>query len=117
VLFFLEVAVKFQVDEYVLKNWLHSLTYLRNLCAHHARVWNRQFVIKPVIARKHAGFLKSNDRFYALAVVIHDLLRIIAPGTTWHQRLAPLLNSCLVADRRAMGFPNGWEQEQFWRCP
>jgi abortive infection bacteriophage resistance protein len=108
------IAAHFQVDEFVLKNWLHSLTYLRNLCAHHARLWNRQFVIKPVIARKHAGFLKSNDRFYAMAVVLQDLLRIIAPGTTWHQRLAALLNSCPVADRRAMGFPAGWEKEPFW---
>jgi abortive infection bacteriophage resistance protein len=108
------IATHFQVDAHILSNWLHSLTYLRNLCAHHARLWNRQFVIKPVIARKHAGFLKSNDRFYAMAVILHDLLRIIAPGTTWHQRLAALLQATPVADCRSMGFPPGWEKETFW---
>ena len=108
------IAAHFGVDEQVLRNWLHALTYLRNLCAHHARVWNRQFVIKIIVAKKHTGFLKVNDRFYALAVVMYDLMQRIAPGTGWGERLADLLDKHPFADPGAMGFPAAWKQEAFW---
>jgi hypothetical protein len=67
-----------------------------------------------VIAKKHASFLHANDRFYALAVVINDLLQRIAPGTHWHIRLAALLDAHTFADPAAMGFPIGWKNEPFW---
>ncbi len=108
------IAAPFRVDEQVLRSWLHALTHLRNLCAHHARVWNRKFAIKPVIAKKHAGFLKANDRFYALAVAINELLQRIAPGTGWHARLGRLLEDHPFVDPAAMGFPADWRQEPFW---
>lgn len=108
------VAAAFQVDEQVLHSWLHALTYLRNLCAHHARLWNRQFVIKPVIARKHSTFLKANDRFYAMAVVMWDLLRVVAPQSNWHRRLSDLIAQFSIVNGAAMGFPPSWRAEPFW---
>ncbi|MGV3531351.1 MAG: Abi family protein [Chthoniobacteraceae bacterium] len=111
------IASHFGVDEQVLRSWLHALTYLRNLCAHHARVWNRQLVIKIIIAKKHARFLQGNDRFYALAVIMNDLMQRIAPGTGWHERLAELLNRHPSVDLSAMGFPATWKQEPFWGFP
>ncbi len=108
------IAAHFGVDEQILRNWLHALTYLRNLCAHHSRLWNRQTVIKIQIAKKHRAFLKTNDRFYAFAVIIHDLMGHIAPHTAWHQRLDQLLKNHPFADPSAMGFPNQWRAEPFW---
>lgn len=108
------IAKPLKTDEQVLRNWLHALTYLRNLCAHHSRLWNRQFVIKPVIATRHASFLRANDRCYAMAVVVDDLLRTVAPGTTWAIRLRDLLAAHPFVDPAAMGFPAGWETEKFW---
>ncbi|WP_438590204.1 Abi family protein [Duncaniella muris] len=26
-------------------SWLHTINYVRNICAHHARLWNRDFNI------------------------------------------------------------------------
>jgi abortive infection bacteriophage resistance protein len=111
------IAQPLQTDEQVLRNWLHALTYLRNLCAHHSRLWNRQFVIKPMIAKRHARFLKSNERCYAMAVVVEDLLRIVAPGTSWGTRLRELLVSHSFVDPAAMGFPADWDKEPFWNLP
>lgn len=108
------VAAGFQVDEQVLHSWLHALTYLRNLCAHHARLWNRQFVIKPVIAKKHAAFLKANDRFYAMAVVMWELLRLVAPQSHWHRRLSDLFGQFNAVNPGAMGFPANWREQAFW---
>lgn len=108
------VATHFQVDEQVLRSWLHALTHIRNLCAHHSRLWNRQMVIKFIVAKKHRPFLAVNDRFYAVAVVLHDLMQIVAPGTGWHIRLRDLLVAHPFIDLHAMGFPKDWEKEPFW---
>lgn len=108
------IAVHFGVDEQILRNWLHALTYLRNLCAHHSRLWNRQTVIKIEIANKHKPFLRVNDRLYAFAVVINDLIQRIAPHTGWHHRLDKLLTDHSFVDPAAMGFPANWREEAFW---
>jgi len=108
------IARHLKTDEQVLRNWLHALTYLRNLCAHHARLWNRQFVIKPMIAKRHRSFLVNNDRCYAMAVVVEELLSTVAPGTSWASRLLDLLVSHPFIDPAAMGFPFNWEKELFW---
>ena len=31
----------FGIDEKILSSWIHTLVYIRNLCAHHSRIWNR----------------------------------------------------------------------------
>lgn len=108
------VAQPFGVDERVLRNWLHCLSYIRNVCAHHNRLWNRQLVIKPVVAKKHESLVPVTDRFYALAVVLHYLLEVAAPKSSWHQRLAALVDEQSAANLRAMGFPVGWKAEPFW---
>lgn len=109
------IAGHLNTDAYILKNWLHALTYLRNLCAHHARLWNRKFVIKPVIAQRHKAFLHFNDRCYAMAVVVEDLLRQVAPGTQWATHLQVLMQRNIFVNPTAMGFPSGWYSEPFWK--
>ena len=43
---------KFISDEFApntscLASWFHSLTYIRNICSHHGRLWNRELAIRP----------------------------------------------------------------------
>ena len=113
------IAVPFGCDEKILQSWLHSLAYLRNLCAHHSRLWNRAFSIPPTIAKKHAKFLHhaQKDRFYALAVVLFELTQVTAPGTGWHERLKSLLAAHPTVPLAAMAFPANWSQEPFWNPP
>lgn len=112
------IATHFDTDEYVLRGWFHVLSYVRNLCAHHARLWNRQLVIKfRQVARRHELFLATNDRFFAVAVVLYDLLRRVAPDTQWHLRLRDLIGHYPVVQTGAMGFPVNWQQQPFWRFP
>jgi len=39
------IAKSYGLDDRVLESLLHQMTYIRNLCAHHSRVWNREFTI------------------------------------------------------------------------
>jgi abortive infection bacteriophage resistance protein len=44
-----DVCDKFGLSHQMLSFWLHSISYIRNICAHHSRLWNRVCTIKPTI--------------------------------------------------------------------
>ena len=90
----------------VLRTWFHALTYLRNLCAHHSRVWNRTFSIKPKLPKRNPEFVGiRNDRFYVFALIIKYLLKSIAPDSLWFERLKELLANYSKINPQKMGFP------------
>jgi len=43
------IAARYSLSGKVLFSWLQTLNYVRNLCAHHARLWNRELAIRPMI--------------------------------------------------------------------
>ena len=50
-----EVAAVFGVSDTVFASWLHTLVYVRNICAHHARLWNRTLGVRPLMPRHAAS--------------------------------------------------------------
>lgn len=98
-------------------SWLHACSHLRNVCAHHLRIWNRKFVIRPGeydTAAAHRHVFSNNNSFYAYAVLIRILLSIIADGSQWHVRLSKLMLKYPSVDKARLGFPKTWRQEEFW---
>ena len=77
----------------VLISWLKTLNYVRNVCAHHGRLWNRELPIRPMIPdRKHHPefFIPQgidNRRIYAVLVLLRYLLRFIDSKNDWQSRL------------------------------
>jgi abortive infection bacteriophage resistance protein len=98
----------------VLISWLHSINYIRNICAHHARLWNRECRVKPMIAHAYAAELTPNDRLYAQLVVMQVMLKQVSPDTHWASRLRQLLGEHPLVPLRSMGFPTGWEAKAVW---
>ncbi len=109
------IGKTFGLDGSVLASWLHAITYLRNLAAHHQRLWNRAYTIKPIVAKQFAAELADPNRFYAQAVMIEVLLKVVSPDNRWGERLAVLLaeHPKVRADR--LGFPADWQQRSLWR--
>lgn len=110
------VAKPFGLAGEVLASWLHALSYLRNLAAHHQRLWNRTYTIKPIQAKQYAAELQHTSRFYAQAVMTEVLLKVVSPDTKWGQRLADLLAEHPKVDARRLGFPDDWRQRQLWQA-
>jgi abortive infection bacteriophage resistance protein len=108
------IAGSFGVSNEVLSSWLHCLTYLRNLCAHHSRLWRRIFTIKPMKASAYEDQLRDNGKFYAQAVILFVLLKKVAPKTEWHQRLADLISKYPDVLPKDIGFPENWQSDLFW---
>ena len=109
-------------DGSILANWLRVLNFVRNTCAHHARLWNRHFTEKVrtsalggIEGLRHLRNLAERDRarlYPALAVIWH-LMSAIAPGSTWHSRTRDVLDHLPADDvvgARDMGFPRGWDR-------
>ena len=96
------IACEFNRLQPVFVSRLHILTAIRNVCAHHNRLWNRELVVKPElpVAWKANGI--SNDRFYVIALIIQTLLAYISPDSRWGGRLKALFDAHLAVNLRAM---------------
>ncbi len=110
-----KITKEYELDGSIFSSWLHSLSYLRNLAAHHQRLWNRKYTIKPAVAKKFSDDLTSQDRFYAQAVLIQVLLKVILPDSGWSHSLCKLLNEHPTVDIEKMGFPVNWTAKDLWK--
>lgn len=76
-----DVARKVGLHEPVLDSWLHTLSYVRNLCAHHHRLWNRALAIPPTLPepRKEVAWTQPaiTPRIFLVLLMIRKLLREI----------------------------------------
>jgi len=103
------------ITDRALRSWSLSLSYLRNLCAHQERVWNRTYTIKPFITSQHRIDLTPNDKTYAQAVVLYTMLGLFSARTGWKSRLVGLFTDHPKVNVAKMGFPNEWDGRQVWR--
>lgn len=62
-----KVAHQFDLPPEALVSWCRALVYIRNLCAHHARLWNRHFVIAPFIpkGKRLSKYMQPTQTFSA----------------------------------------------------
>lgn len=114
-----EIAKFYGVSDSVFESWLHSIVYVRNICAHHSRLWNRALRIRPLFPRKTLKPFLSvaaiNNRVYYVLSIIQYLLQTINPSSTFPTRLKQLIADFPEVDLSAMGFPKNWESEPLWR--
>lgn len=115
-----EIAHHFGVSDSVFQTWLHSIVYLRNICAHHSRLWNRSMSIRPQFPRKTTkqwvdmSNVQNNKSYFMLSMILY-LLQTVNPKTTFSSRLKALLNKYNNVDTKAMNFPVNWENEPLWK--
>ena len=101
---------------------LHS-SYLRNLCAHHSRLWNRAFTITVSLPNKQPAFLLpalntdqiAERKIYNSLVLLAHIMNIVSPGSDWQQRLKAHLNTLNRPDHSEMAFPTNWQSLAFWQ--
>ena len=104
------------LPSFVFKNWLHVFSYVRNICAHHSRLWNRRFVIKAKIPNKIKEFDGiPNDLYYTFATMTHFVLRSINDTFDFKGELIALLSKYPAVNTKAMGFQDGWAESAVWQ--
>ena len=125
-----EIASTFQLTAKGLEAFLKQATYLRNLCAHHSRLWNRSLTItispgkswpsavEPALNRA-SNPSNPSDRterllYNSLAILTH-VTELSTPEHQWKRRLVTHLKTLNRPDHSEMGFPSGWEHLDFWK--
>jgi abortive infection bacteriophage resistance protein len=113
------IASVYGIDQKVMESWLHHLTYIRNTCAHHNRLWNREFTITPEQplskpAQLVKEFVPGSRKLYNTLVILLHYMDIIAPSHHWRQRVKDLLNSHGI-QTTAMDFPADWAGKAIWQ--
>jgi abortive infection bacteriophage resistance protein len=116
------IANKYALDEKNAKSFLHHLTIVRNLCAHHCRIWDRRFTIIFKLPRKKPPGLLINfneeepKRIYNSLVMLAYWLNIADPGNHWAKNIVKLLENDAFPFASHMGFPTDWRNRPIWKC-
>lgn len=113
-----EIANYFGLDDGTFSSWLHTFVYLRNVCAHHNRFWNRVMGITPNNPRAPGNqwlnqIPKTDKAYFILSMIIY-LLNTVNPKHTFIERFSILLDKYPNVDTTAMGFPHYWNNEPLW---
>jgi abortive infection bacteriophage resistance protein len=117
------VADNFGVQETVLESWLESLSYVRNICAHHSRLWNKKIPKTPAlpVARNIKGqwiiilpHQSKYNRLFLSFAIMRYFLQFISPKTRFSQKLKDLLNEYPDVNNKSLGFPLNWGTDPFW---
>lgn len=113
------IAVDYATDYVHFESWLHSVSVLRNICAHHSRLYNIKFHQNPKLPRHYAKI--DGVGTYSLFKQICVLKLLHANWQDeWNNAfvlpLAALLEKygdAVLLDY--MGFPANWENALSWR--
>lgn len=111
------IALAYGVDQKVLQSWLHHLTIVRSVCAHHGRLWNREFTVAAMQPHRPAivasPFQANSRKLYNSLLILLFLMDTVSPGHHWRQRLVTLLARQDML--REMGFPRDWDSHAIWK--
>jgi len=97
----------------VLESWLHSICHIRNICAHHGRLWNRRLTAIPQMPNNSVyPFLINRqinpNKIYATLSCMTYILNIISPHNNFNSGIKTLLPTCDLVNMKEMGFPKNW---------
>lgn len=99
---------EFNVDEHYFSTWLHSLSVLRNICAHFGHLYQRGLLVTPKIYKDLKIDPQAIQKVFGLCVVINLLIE--------NQKWLPFITA--VSERSIQnssfilsdyGFPINWQ--------
>jgi abortive infection bacteriophage resistance protein len=95
-------------------SWLRCLAYIRNICAHHGRLWNRQLSVRPELLAEWDMSSGNPARLYSVCLVLDHLLKRIDRSFRLVENLGLLFGQHPGVNFIAMGFPPGWRERSPW---
>ncbi len=113
------------VNHTYLPSWLQSIAQIRNYCAHHSRLWNRNlpgtvkllskppnpWIIDPENVPKQHEFI----HLYVHMCLMKYLLNVIQPNNNFTNRLDDLFSKYPNVDQNALGMKPNWTKEPLWQ--
>ena len=117
-----KVSEQYALPVLVLRSWLRSLSFIRNVCAHHSRLWNRELAIAPKMPFAKHGWLPdeipNQKRLFAVFIMLRHLMDGQPSAEKWQKDVTRLIEP-VAADykfRIVMGLPDNWQTHRRWLC-
>ncbi len=119
------ISKVYGLDEKVMASFCAHLSLVRNHCAHHSRLWNRDFTKTMMLPKRgdtdliaSLFFLPDSDRrlrkLYNSFVMLAYLMNIVCGESHWKERLITLIEQRNI-DISKMGFPADWKSRPIWQ--
>ncbi|MBC6997826.1 Abi family protein [Cytophaga sp. FL35] len=130
------IAKSLGLHHSLLISWVESFIYIRNIIAHHGRLWNIILTIKPEWLKSPKGKwvnkwennydsdgqtmmrVDKNDKIlklYSSLCSILYCLQFINPYHKYKERLIELFEKYPEVDLYHMGFPSDWKDQDLWK--
>lgn len=110
------------VNHIYLPSWLQCITQIRNYCAHHSRLWNKNLPGNPkLLSKPPFAWIKDIPKqhefqhLYIHLCIMKYLLNIIKPQNDFTQRLSDLFIQHPNVDENALGMKSNWKNEALWK--
>jgi len=117
------IAAKYgAADGPAFASWLRGLNFIRNVSAHHGRLWNTNIFERaaPIHDDTYWKQLK-NERpyFYFYFCIMQKLMKVICPNSTWSNRFADLMGEfpyirCGAVSLADFDLIEDWESWELW---
>jgi len=94
-----EIGGSLGFHESLLVSWIHSMTFIRNVCAHHSRLWNREIAISMKLPKSSEWDKIETKRVGAVLYIINTILQSM-PNThifrrSWQEAINRLITNSL----------------------
>lgn len=110
----------------VFESWVATLNHVRNICAHHSRLFRKPLVVAPTV--KHTREIPElmhlreitgprAKKIYSTLAIIAYLMKTADPESSWASRARDLFESfddLPTASLADYGFPDDWKSQAIW---
>jgi abortive infection bacteriophage resistance protein len=106
-----------------LSSWLEAITYVRNITAHHSRLWSRSMVKRPIeriVNPKGDWFsfallpVQSKKPFLIISCLLY-LCNAVTPNHQIKIKLLQLITDNPNIPIYKLGFLNNWQNHPLWK--
>ena len=106
-----------------LSSWLEAITYVRNIIAHHSRLWSRSMVKTPIekIRNPQGNWffnplspIQTKRPFLIISCLVY-LCDFVTPGHHIKSKILDLIKNNPTIPMHKLGFLNNWDEEPIWK--
>ena len=113
------IADDFKIPPSVLVSWLKTFCYIRNICAHHSRLWNRQLSISPSLPKSDRWKNINSRLFGYILYIINHMIFFIGNDyyKEWQISIESLIDNHPEVPNfwKSIGLLENWKENSLWR--
>lgn len=115
------ISQVYNLPENIFASWIHTINYVRNICAHYSRLWNREFQIVPKLFKTskykwidNPNTVQRSRVYYFISLLVY-ILDSIDEEHLFRKEVKEFINEYPDNYKKYMGFPLNWMKDDFWK--